>query len=408
MADDGNEVCSCIILLIILYAIYKAVSWVIEKYGLESIAIVSGIILLIIITIHVCKQVWEEENYLIEKGKALVKFGIVWFVLIFIISVLIELLSAHYHFIDLPKGGGMLFISLFVNMPGTSILLFAGARKLRSCELIENKVIEGRKIIYFGIFWFFFWIISPFILELMSIIDSGSFMTFILVSVPGTITNIAIGRWSSKIDLKKGWEYLNDAQKTLNIEKDSLKRQREDIQNANGQLSQQQADVQKQLKDLQKLKKDISTKKKELEKQQKDIQSARSGLETTWNELEDIMENPFPFILKKKLHKDVFLAEINQLKRTRPGDISSIETDVDKVISDIKKNLNNEIINTEDQYYREAFLEYFKDNGHDITEYDRVRTKYNPTIHTTERRNREWAEKRRFELSKIEKLMDEE
>lgn len=354
-------------------------------------------------------------NSLIEKGETYIKIGVVWFISILIISVIIDLSLTHYFPDSWSKGIGVFLITTFINMPGTSILFYIGVKKLRSCELIENRVREGRKIMYFGTFWLFFWMVISIIFIQSNTVknDIGILMVF-AVTIPGTIANMAIGRWSSKVDLKQGWEYLNDAQKTLNIEKDRLKRQQEDIQNKKNRLEWQQIDVQKQLKDLQKLKKDISTKKKELEKQQEeldkqqeDIQSARSGLETTWNELENIIENPFPFLLKKKLHKEVFLAEINQLKGTRPGDVSSIETGADKIILDIKKSLNNEIINAEDQYYREAFLEYFKNNDHDSTEYDRIRTKYNPTIHTTERRNREWAEKRRFELSKIEKLMSE-
>jgi hypothetical protein len=398
---------------VILYVIYKAISWAADKYGWESIAIVFSIITIIIVTIYACKVIWEGANSLIEKGKTYVKFGMVWFVSIFIISILIDLLFAYYSQNgSWSKGAGIFLITTFMNMPGTSILFFIGAKKLRSCELIENRVREGRKIVYFGVFWFFFWIITPILLVQSNVMTNDIGMLIALVvTIPGTIANIIIGKWSSRVDLKKGWEYLDDAQKTLNIEKDILKRQQEDIQNKKNQIEEQQTeiqkqqtDAQKQLKDLQKLKKDILKEKKELEKQQKDIQSARSSLETTWNELENVIENPFPFLLKKRLHKEVFIEEINQLKKARPGDVSSIETNADKVILDIKEKLKIEIINIEDQYYHEAFLEYFKNNGHDLAEYDRIRIKYNPTIHTTERRNREWAEKRRFELSKIEKF----
>ena len=50
-------------------------------------------------------------------------------------------------------------------------------------------------------------------------------------------------------------------------------------------------------------------------------------------------------------------------------------------------------------------MEYFKNEDGDKAKYYKIRAKYNHTIHVmSDRRNKEWAEKRRFELSKIEKM----
>lgn len=408
MSDD-DEICGCIILLVLLYVIYKVIIWLIDKYGGEIVGTSFGILTIIIVTIFSYKKILKDAISNIDKGKAIIKFGMIWFVSIFILSILIDVLFTQYYQNDnWVKGSSIFVITTFINMPGTSLLFHNGVEKLILYDQIEYRIKEGRKIIYFGIFWFFFWIFVPIILIQLKVIenDVGMSIAFI-VPLSGLTINLIIGRWSSKIDVKKGWEYLNDAQKKLNVEKDKLKEHQKDIQYKLSQLEQQDTNLRSHLKELKSTEHRISLKQKILEDQERDIRRAREGIQSAYNELEKILDNPFPFFISKRLHKNIFLTEIDQLKKTKPGDISSIETDADKIISEIEKKLKDEIINIEDQYYQNAFLEYFKNDGHDIHEYDRIRTKYNPTIHMTGRRNRKWAEKRRFELSRIEKLLKE-
>ena len=403
MTDDHDSAaCGCIFLFIAIYAIYNGVKWAVNKYDWEPIVTIFSVTVIISAIIYISKKAWEGADSLTEEGKTFIKFGMIWFISFFIFSFFIDWLLAYPGNISQNRGAGIFFVTLFLNMPGTSILFYIGAKKLKSSEL-GSQITEGRKIIYFGIFWFIFWIITPVILVSYGIVGDDAVGIFLLfVAIPGMIINIIIGRWSSKVNLKKGWEDLNDAQimlrgqqETFDIEKNRLIKEKEELQ--------------KQQKELQKLKKNISKETKEMEIQQKEIQEARDKLEETWNELENTMiKNPFRSFAKEKFHKGVFIEEILELRRTKPGDISSIKTKADKITIDIKEKLKNEITSIEDEYYYDAFLEYFKNVDGDQAEYDRIRIKYNPTIHTqTERRNKEWAEKRRFELSKIEKSMKE-
>jgi uncharacterized membrane-anchored protein YhcB (DUF1043 family) len=303
-------------------------------------------------------------------------------------------------------------------MPGTFILFYVGARTLKLCD-IESQVIEGRKIMYFGVFWFFFWIISPYVLTYLNIITltGVNSVSLLLVAIPGTIVDIAIGNWSAKINVSKGWKDLDSAQKSFNAEKirlDEQKRQIDkevsELNELKGHLLGERKELGKENKELQKIKNDTNNKIKDLGVQQKEISKAREELESTWNDLKDtINKNPFKLFIKEKLNKDIFVKEIEELKKARPGDISSIRTSADSVILNIHEELKREISNVEDEYYIKAFYEHFKKSNGDSNEYDRIRIKYNPTIHVQiDRRNKEWAEKRRFELSKIEKSMKEE
>lgn len=423
MADDDGGLCGCIILLAILYAIYEGVKWAAGKYGWETITIACGAIIIIIVTTYSCNKIWEGASSLTEKGKSFINFGITWFISALIISFLLELWLTGTNK-GLQIGANTFFITTFLNMPGTSILLYIGAKRLKSCDL-ETQIIEGRKIIYFGIFWLVFWILLPIALISLGIAENDTFGMFLLfVAMPGMVINVIIGKWCSRINVKKGWEDLNDAQKKFNAElnkfdrqqekldayKDKLYEKQDELNSQQNELDAQQKVLWKQEKELQKLKDDIARKAKALNMQQEEIQRARGELETTWSALEEaIKKTPFNLFIKEKLNKDIFIKEIGELKRARPGDVSSIKTKADQIISGIKEELNKEITNIEDEYYYKAFLEYFKSIDGDQTEYDRIRIKYNPTIHIqADRRNKAWAERRRFDLSKIEKSMKEE
>jgi hypothetical protein len=234
--------------------------------------------------------------------------------------------------------------------------------------------------------------------------------------------------------VRQEWEDLSDAQKALDMKRsqfeeqqkffrvererlsqydEELRRKKEDLivqneelERQNYETQRQQKELKKQHKGLQKIQDDTTCKIKDMETQQIEIKKARDELEKTWSELEDaVKKKPFKLFIKEKLKKEIFIQEIEELKMTKPGDVLFISTEADKAVLNIREELKREIENTEDEYYYEAFLEHFKKTNGDKTEYDRIRIKYNPTIHVqSDRRNKEWAERRRFDLSKIEKL----
>lgn len=426
MADDEDQVCGCIILLIIVYGLYRGIIWVIDKYGWGSVTVVISCIFVLIIISVVVSKAFEEANSLTEKGKIYIKFGILWFVSISIISTIADLWLTS---IGKTTGGELILpMTLLLNMSGTLVLSYVGASKLKFSD-IETRVIEGKKIINFGIFWLIFWAIFPRVLIYYGTIitkDSTSeYLAYLLfIAIPGSVVNMIIGRWLSKIDVKQGWKELDLAQKSFNTEKIRLDEQKIQIDKEASELYELKAhllkerkelgkerkELDKESKELQKIKNDANNKIKVLEVQQKDITKARDELESTWNQLKDTIDkNPFKLFIKEKLNKDIFVKEIEEFKKIRPGDISSIRTSADSVILDIHEELKREISTVEDEYYIKAFYEHFKKSNGDLAEYDRIRTRYNPTIHVqVDRRNKEWAEKRRFELSKIEKSMKEE
>lgn len=364
------------------------------------------------------------EKYIENKAKTFIRLGFLWSILIFVVSVIIDYVTPS----DISnKGAFVFFMAIILNIPGTSLFFYSGARKLRNCDmtcLAETKIMESRKIIYFGIFWLFFWMILSYIFLQYDIITGDVFPVFILfIGIPGTFIYSIIGYWSSRIDVTKGWKELSDAQKKFNQEKTELEKIREKLSikkeellylerehdKRSEKLDIRTKELEKEQKSLKKLKEDNNTKITEIETQKKDIEKARSELQATWGELEStIKENPFKLFLSDKLGKDIFIKEIEEFKKTKPGDVSSIKTDADKVIYDIQAQFRNEISKFEDEKYSEAFYDYFKMKK-DAAEQDRIRIKYNPTIHNQEeRRNKEWAERRRFNITKIEKIMESE
>ncbi len=397
--------------------------------GKDRIDVISGFIVFVfVIMIYLLRkirqigQIRQGVDPLTKKGKVFIRYSFAWFVSIFIISALLDFWLTSSNVIN--RGTVIFVMTLIVNMPGTLILSYMGAKDLKSCG-IDDRIAEGIKITLFGIFWFCFWIIlSTAFTDSNFITTKDASLAFLIIAIPGAIINIIIGRWLTKIDVKKELEDLSNAQKIFNkektdlesqwtflrIEKDYINTQKEELQKQKEDFWYQQKESRKQQKELQELRDDNTNKIKEMECQQKEITKARDELEDTWKELEDtVKKNPFKLFISEKLSKDIFIKEIKELKKAKPGDVSSIKTGADQIISDIKQELQREITNIEDERYHEAFSEYFKSINGDKTEHDRIRIKYNPTIHVqVDRRNKEWAERRRFDLSKIEKLMKEE
>jgi predicted RNase H-like nuclease (RuvC/YqgF family) len=201
-------------------------------------------------------------------------------------------------------------------------------------------------------------------------------------------------------------ERLSEYGEELRRKKEELIKQDEELIKQYYETQKQQKELKKQHKGLEKIQNDATVKIQDMEMQQVEIQKARHELEKTWSELEDaVKKNPFKLFIKEKLKKEIFVKEIEELKIAKPGDVLFISTEADKVVLNIREELKKEIANMEDEYYYDAFLEHFRNTNGDKNEYDRIRVKYNPTIHVqADRRNKEWAERRRFDLSKIEKL----
>ncbi|RLI02851.1 hypothetical protein DRO38_03455 [Candidatus Bathyarchaeota archaeon] len=143
--------------------------------------------------------IWDYLEYLdFTEGETFIKFGIAWFISIFLLSLIIDLSLMGYR----DRGVALFFLSLFLNLPGTCILLGIGAKKLKSDADRYPYLVRGhaKNIIYFGIFWFIFWFISSIIIGSNTIDPGGCFFVFLLfITIPGTVTIITFGRRLSKV-----------------------------------------------------------------------------------------------------------------------------------------------------------------------------------------------------------------
>ena len=155
------------------------------------------IIAAIIVTIYVCHKIWEEAYSHLDEGRAFIKFGIAWFILIFFISLIIDLSFIPYY----DRGILFWFSSLLLNLPGTCILVGLGAKRLKSATDEFPYTVKGhaKNIIYFGIFWLIFWLISSIIIGSNTPDPGVVFFVFLIsVTILGAITIIIIGRRLSK------------------------------------------------------------------------------------------------------------------------------------------------------------------------------------------------------------------
>ena len=220
MSDDEGQVCGCIFLIGTLFGIYEIIKWLVSLYTWEPVAAGIGIIIMTVATMVGYDNMRESlsSHSPSEKGKAFVKFGMIWSISVFIISILVDILYTSVLNKSGERGIGIFLITIFVNMTGTAILFYIGGRELKSC-IIEDKKVEGRTITYFGIFWCLFWTILPIALTASKIIVGEGFVSasFLFIAIPGMIVDIIIGKWVSRVDVKKEWEYLSDAQKELNL-----------------------------------------------------------------------------------------------------------------------------------------------------------------------------------------------
>lgn len=183
-----GSICGIAIIIGIIWGIWCAISWAVDTFGWMRVVSVPCIIAAIIVTLYVCDGIWKEATSDLTTGRAFIKLGIAWFILISFISLILDLLFVPYDI----RGLFILFISLFLTLPGTCILVGLGTKRLKSCD-DENQIREGRKIIYFGILWLIFWLFLPFIINTSDTILTF-FMLLLLVAIPGAVTIITFGR----------------------------------------------------------------------------------------------------------------------------------------------------------------------------------------------------------------------
>jgi hypothetical protein len=185
MSDDEDACCGVICIGAIIIGI---IWWVVDTFGWVSAVSVISIIAVIIVTIYVCSEIYDEG--------AFIKFGIAWFIAVFVISLIIDLWLMGYG----DRGAALFSLSLFLNLPGTCILIGLGAKRLKSAA--DSYMVRGqaKNIIYFGYFWFFFCFISSVIVSRDSPDPRGFFYVFLIfVTIPGTIAIIIIGIRLSKV-----------------------------------------------------------------------------------------------------------------------------------------------------------------------------------------------------------------
>lgn len=120
----------------------------------------------------------------LNEGKMYIRLGVIWFVFWFILSIPSDLIL----FDTVDRGTALVLLSLFFNLPGTCILIRIGAIKLEACKY-EVREIEARKILHFGVFWLFFWIVLSALGFILNVELAFSF----IVAIFGTVAIIAIG-----------------------------------------------------------------------------------------------------------------------------------------------------------------------------------------------------------------------
>lgn len=390
--SDEDQFCGCIFVLVILFAIYKVIEWAITKYGIELVSTAVGIVVVIIAILIFLED--ESEAYSrTEKGSKTITFGIVWFILVLIISLIVDILS--------KKGGEDLFIFTLVwNLPGTFLILLIGTGKFRDkfdIEDINVHISEGRKIKYFSIFWLFFWPMLYIILSYLDISEKpdGVLASFMFIAIPGTFGGMMISRWLSKINNEEIVEQLEE-----------LKIKERKIEKQMGEIGWKGEEIKTQRKTLIDKEKQNAKKERELNERSKNLEVAYAELESLEKEIKN---NPFQYVFREKAEEfmDAFSIEIKEISKMNTGDIPDNITSADRLYLEFVDKIKDKIVELESICYSEAFARYFEDNGGVTkTKYSAISAKYNPNIYSQNgengtRRNKKWAEKRRIELSRI-------
>lgn len=193
MSDEDGE-CLCCLGAIAFYVILCAIGCAIDEYDWEPVVCVIVAIATIIVAISVSYKIWEDTY----EEKAFIEIGFVWFISIFVLSLIIDLWLMEYD----ERGFALFLLSLFLNLPGTCILIGFGAKKAKSDADRYPNLVKGhaKTIICFGFFWFIFWLISSAIVGSDTPNPEFVFFVFLLfVTIPGAVTIITFGRRLSKV-----------------------------------------------------------------------------------------------------------------------------------------------------------------------------------------------------------------
>ena len=140
------------------------------------------------------KIVGEKEKAPIsaeERGRRYVMAGVCWFAISFFLFLILDLAATPSY----GKGGLLLILSIFFILPGTCALLGMGARAFKRSE--ERTRVRGAKsILYFGIFWFIFWLFLGWVDSLVIGEEILGLAFLFAITLPGTAVISLISRWS--------------------------------------------------------------------------------------------------------------------------------------------------------------------------------------------------------------------
>ena len=126
-----------------------------------------------------------------ERGRRYVMAGVCWFAISFFLFLILDLATTPSY----GKGGLLLILSIFTILPGTCALLGMGARAFKRSE--ERTRVRGAKnILYFGIFWFVFWLFVGWIDSLVIGEEMPGLAFLFTITLPGTAVISLISRWS--------------------------------------------------------------------------------------------------------------------------------------------------------------------------------------------------------------------
>lgn len=350
MSDDGACCTGLIgmgISYVIICVIIGIIAWADDTFGWEFVLsiIVAIITIIIVIALRYDKisDLGSEDDLI--KGQALIEFAIVWFILIFILSLPIDI---GY------EGEGLIvfLLSFFLNLPGVCIFLWCGAKTLKSCETADH-LSEGRKITYFGIFWLVFWLISSAIIDSVANVGWLAFILFLLlVAIPGTVAIIKIGKNVSEEGLKLKW----------GIEEEGRRQEEE--------------------------------RRKIEEPYRRFLEEIQKKLYNHEIFLEEILE------LRKTKTSEIrkYGSEVDRMI------LRLKDNNNPRILMEKAQELKDKILQVEKEYYYKAFLEYFNGmpNGECKDEREKLRPRYNPHLYSENglHRNKKWAREQTGQLDK--------
>ena len=239
-------------------------------------------------------------------------------------------------------------------------------------------------------------------------------------------TSGTIEDYQKKIRIcKNRGEPISPATKTeIGILRDKISNETDNKDRLKNQYSNLENLMKKKGDELDKLKKDthgfiIGHKKGYQEKYEKE-EEAWEGEEKKREEerkREELYQKFDEEIEEKLYNTKIFLEEIQRLRETKPSEVKEYKSEVDRMILRLEDNTNpkvsmektqelrDKILQSEKDYYSEAFLKYFEgvSNNEREREHIKLRVKYLPDLYPENgpRRNKNWARDRLRQLDKI-------